>query len=91
MPFIKNDPNINVLGRPKGSKNKLYATRRYIFNLLEDNRDRLIGELKTLKGEKFVQYYMKLLEFVLAKRTNQILNVDKLSEKEVNDILENIN
>ena len=36
MPSIKDDKNINRLGRPVGSKNKLYSTRRFIFNGLEE-------------------------------------------------------
>lgn len=91
MGFKKGDKNINRLGRPVGSKNKLYSTRRHIFNLLENNRDKLTFELKHLEGEKFVQYYIRLMEFVLAKRTNQILDVDKLSEKEVQDLIDSIN
>ena len=91
MPFTKGDKNINILGRPKGTKNKLYATRRYIFNLLEDNRDKLIYELKTLKGEKFVNYYIKLMEYVMAKRNNQIIDIKKLSNKEINDLLDQVN
>ena len=91
MPFTKGDDNINRLGRPVGSKNKLYSTRRFIFNGLEDNRDKFLYELKTLKGEKFVNYYLKLLEYVLAKRSNQILKVDKLTDKEINDLLDSVN
>lgn len=91
MPFTKGDENINRLGRPIGSKNKLYATRRFIFNLLENDRDKLMFEMRTLKGEKYVQLYLRLLEFVLAKRTNQILKVDKLSDKEIQDLLDSIN
>lgn len=91
MPFEKGDKNINRLGRPIGSKNRLYATRRFIFNLLENNRDKLMIELDSLHGEKYVQLYMRLLEFVLAKRTNQILKVDKLSDKEIQDLLDSVN
>lgn len=91
MGFKKGDKNINRMGRPVGSKNKLYSSRRFILNTLEDNRDKLIHELKELKGEKFVQYYIRLLEFVLAKRNNQILDVEKLSEKEVKDLIDSIN
>ena len=79
------------MGRPVGSKNKLYSSRRFILNTLESNRDKLVHELKELKGEKFVQYYLRLLEFVLAKRNNQILDVEKLSEKEVQDLIDAIN
>ena len=91
MPFEKGDENINRLGRPVGSKNKLYSTRRFIFNLLEKQRDRLEVELDGLHGEKYVQLYMKLLEYVLAKRSNQILKVDKLTDKEINDLLDSVN
>ena len=91
MGFTKGDKNINRLGRPVGSKNKLYSSRRFILNTLDTNRDKLIHEFKTLKGEKFVQYYIRLMEFVLAKRTNQILDVEKLSEKEVKDLIDSIN
>ena len=91
MPFKKEDKNINRLGRPIGSKNKLYSTRRFIFNLLEKQRDRLEVELDSLHGEKYVQLYMKLLEYVLAKRSNQIIKIDKLSDKEIQDLLDSIN
>ena len=91
MPFEKGDENINRLGRPVGSKNKLYSSWRFIFNLLEKQRDRLEVELDGLHGEKYVQLYMKLLEYVLAKRSNQILKVDKLTDKEINDLLDSIN
>ena len=91
MPFKKEDKNINRLGRPVGSKNKLYATRRFINNLLEKNRDRLEVELDSLHGEKYVQLYMKLLEYILAKRSNQVIDISKLSSKEVEDIIEGIN
>jgi len=91
MAFKKGDKNINRMGRPVGSKNKLYSSRRFILNTLESNRDKLVHELKELKGEKFVQYYLRLLEFVLAKRNNQILDVEKLSEKEVQDLIDAIN
>ena len=91
MGFKKGDENINTLGRPVGSKNKLYSSRRFILNTLDNNRDKLLVELKSLKGEKFVQYYIRLMEFVLAKRNNQILDVEKLSEKEVKDLIDSIN
>ena len=48
-------------------------------------------ELDSLHGEKYVQLYMKLLEYVLAKRSNQILKVDKLTDKEINDLLDSVN
>ena len=79
MPFTKGDKNINILGRPKETKNKLYATRRYIFNLLEDNRDKLEREMESLKGKDFVSHYIKLLGFLIAPRNSQVIDISKLS------------
>tara|TARA_Y100000768_G_C23899439_1_gene644292 strand:- start:206 stop:337 length:132 start_codon:yes stop_codon:yes gene_type:complete len=42
-------------------------------------------------GKEFIDRYIKLMEFLLAKRQNQVLSVDKLSDSEINDILEGIN
>ncbi len=91
MPFTKGDSRINRKGRPKGSKNNIYGTRKYLQGLLEDNRDKLKEEIEKLEGKEFVDRYIKLMEFLLAKRQNQVLSVDKLSDSEINDILENIN
>jgi len=91
MPFTKGDTRINRKGRPIGSKNNVYGTRKYLQQLLEDNRDKLKFELSELEGKEFVDRYIKLMEFLLAKRQNQVLSVDKLSDSELNDILESIN
>ena len=90
-PFKKGDIRINRKGRPVGSKNNVYGTRKYLQQLLEDNREKLKYELGELEGKEFVDRYIKLMEFLLAKRQNQVLSVDKLSDSELNDILEQIN
>ena len=93
-PFMKGQS-----GNPKGRKpiaeggkpNRLYGTRKYLNNLLENNREKLEKELESLKGKEFVVQYVKLLSFLIAPRSSQVIDISKLSSKEVEDIIEGIN
>ena len=94
MPFIKGQSG-NPRGRTPiadgGKPNKLYGTRKYLHNLLESNRGKLEHELSNLKGKDFVSHYIRLLGFLIAPRSSQVIDISKLSTKEVEDIIENIN
>tara|TARA_Y100001935_G_C17090804_1_gene401066 strand:- start:19 stop:294 length:276 start_codon:yes stop_codon:yes gene_type:complete len=74
-----------------GKPNRLYGTRKYLNNLLENNREKLERELESLKGKEFVIQYVKLLSFLIAPRSSQVIDISKLSSKEVEDIIEGIN
>ena len=93
-PFAKGDKNINRKGRTPisdgGSPNKLYGTRKWVQTTLEKNRDKLEIELKKLEGKEYINMYLKLLSYVLAPRTKQIIDISRLSTTEVNDLLESI-
>ena len=74
-----------------GKPNRLYGTRKYLNNLLENNREKLENELESLKGKEFVVQYVKLLSYLIAPRSSQVIDISKLSSKEVEDIIESIN
>ena len=95
MPFTKNDPNINRKGRVPlsegGSKNQLYGTRKWLHTTLLKKRDKVSIELDRLQGKDFLQLYIKLMSYLIAPRTQQVIDISKLSTKEVDDIIESIN
>ena len=94
MPFVKGNSG-NRKGRTPiaegGKPNKLYGTRKYIHNLLENNREKLEFELNNLEGKEYCIQYIKLLSFLLAPRSSQVIDISQLSSKEVEDIIESIN
>tara|TARA_Y100000996_G_C22191313_1_gene507128 strand:- start:184 stop:471 length:288 start_codon:yes stop_codon:yes gene_type:complete len=95
MPFSKGDKNINRKGRPTlasgGAGNKMYGTRKWLNKALISNRKKVEIELGRLQGKEFLDLYIKLMSYVLAPRTQQIIDITKLSSKEVDDIIESIN
>jgi hypothetical protein len=59
-----NNPN----GRPKGTPNKVTGElRARIADFLDENFEVVKVEFQKLEGEKKIQYYIKLIEYVLPK------------------------
>ena len=94
MPFIKGKSG-NPKGRKPitqgGSQNKMYGTRKWIHNTLEKNRTKVEIELNSLQGKEFLTLYIKLLSYLIVPRAQQVIDITKLSTKEVDDIIESIN
>ena len=66
MPFKKNDPRINRVGRPIGSKNNATTEiRKKYLELIENNFEQLEKDLKTLRASERVKAIIDLSKFVL--------------------------
>jgi len=67
----------NPNGRPVGAIDKdKRKIREIIGNVLDDNADRFKEEFESLKGEEFLNIYIKLLEFILPKLQRQAMEID---------------
>ena len=67
----------NPNGRPVGAIDKEKRRIRQIINtVLDDNTDRFQEELDKLKGPKFVDFYIKLLEYVVPKLQRQAIEIE---------------
>jgi hypothetical protein len=77
-----NNPN----GRPKGTPNKITGElRTRIADFLDENFETVKDEFKKLDGEKKMQFYIKLIEYVLPK--NRVLEEKPQGESKLPDWL----
>ena len=68
MPFTKNDPNINRLGRKLGSKNKKTSElRELIKSVYEMNLQTIYSLLETLSIRDRITLNRDLLPFVISR------------------------
>jgi hypothetical protein len=57
---------INLNGRPKGSRNKLsIEVRKTIANIIADNQSELYERMSRLSDPDFCKYYIQLCRYVL--------------------------
>ena len=67
----------NPNGRPVGAIDKdKRKIREIIDTVLDDNADRLQEELDKLTGAKFLDLYIKLLEYVVPKLQRQAIEIE---------------
>ncbi len=67
----------NYKGRPVGAIDKhKRKIKEIIGNVLDDNADRFKEEFERLKGEEFLNFYIKLLEFGLPKLQRQAIEIE---------------
>ncbi len=67
----------NPNGRPVGAIDKhKRKIKEIIDTVLDDNADRFKEEFERLKGEEFLNIYIKLLEFILPKLQRQAIEIE---------------
>lgn len=78
-------------GRQKGTPNKTTVKNRdWISDVLRKNRKKLETELKQLRGRDFVVLYEKFFSYVTPKITVENLNFDKLSDNQLDELINKI-
>ena len=62
-----NNPN----GRPKGTPNKITAELRvWISEVIDENREQMKADLKTLEPKERLQILERLIQYVIPKKTH---------------------
>ena len=75
----------NPNGRPKGSPNKTtMELRQFVQNLLQDNQNQIVKDLKKVKPEQRLAIYEKMLQYVVPKQ--QSIDIKAQIEAEYNEL-----
>lgn len=89
MPFEKGYSG-NLLGRPKGSQNRVTKElRQAISAFLEDNFEKLVNDFQVLSPKDKIKFYSDLLQYSLPKLQSVQLETefDRLPEDQLDYLL----
>ena len=90
MPF--NSETARIAGRKskRGQAKLSITTRRFLFELLNDNREKFKYMLEELEPKDFINTWLKLLPYIISMRHLQQFDVSELSRKEVQDMVQDL-
>jgi hypothetical protein len=64
--------------------------RQFLFELLNENREKLIYMMSELTPRQFVDTYLRLIPFIISKRHLQSFDINELNREEVNELIKDI-
>ena len=77
--------------KSKRGPSKITLTmREFIFELLQDNREKLIYMMGELTPRQFVDTYLRLIPFIISQRHLQKFDVNELSENQTIELIKDI-
>jgi len=77
--------------KSKRGPSKITLTmREFIFELLQDNREKLIYMMSELTPRSFVDTYLRLIPFIISQRHLQKFDVNELSENQTIELIKDI-
>tara|TARA_B100001057_G_scaffold376518_1_gene381700 strand:- start:412 stop:699 length:288 start_codon:yes stop_codon:yes gene_type:complete len=74
----------------RGVAKSTIQTRKFIFDILRKNRSKLQYMLEELTPREFVDFYLRLLPYIIAPRTMQKIDVSEISKDEITDMVKDI-
>lgn len=79
-------------GRVQGTPNAITSDlRSWIAEIIDNNKDLFIQDLQAVDPEKRLQLFEKLFQYVIPKQTAQSIDLEKLSDAQLNQIIDSIN
>ena len=77
--------------KSKRGPSKISLTmRQFLFELLNENRGKLIYMMGELTPRQFVDTYLRLIPFIISQRHLQSFDINELNREEVNELIKDI-
>ncbi len=64
--------------------------REFLFELLNENREKLIYMMSELTPRQFVDTYLRLIPFIISQRHLQSFDINELNKEQVNELIKDI-
>ena len=64
--------------------------RQFLFELLNENREKLIYMMGELTARQFVDTYLRLIPFIISQRHLQSFDINELNKEEINELIKDI-
>jgi len=90
MPFTSETARIAGKKSKRGQAKVSVTTRRFLFELLNGNRDKFKYMMDELEPKDFINTWLKLLPYIINMRHLQQFDVSELSRKEVQDMVQDL-
>jgi len=77
--------------KSKRGPSKISLTmRQFIFELLNENREKLIYMLDELTPRQYVDTFLRLIPFIISQRHLQSFDINELNKEEINELIKDI-
>ena len=77
--------------KSKRGPSKISLTmRQFLFELLNENREKLIYMMSELTPRQFVDTYLRLIPFIISQRHLQSFDINELNKEEINELIKDI-
>ena len=64
--------------------------RQFLFELLNENREKLIYMMGELTPRAFVDAYLRLIPYIISQRHLQSFDINELNKDEINELIKDI-
>ena len=77
--------------KSKRGPSKISLTmREFIFELLNENREKLIYMLDELTPRQYVDTFLRLIPFIISPRHLQSFDINEISKEEISELIKDI-